>query len=341
MQGLVLLCSLIVSLSSNPILNTTSGIYRGRYVSHENRTIEQYLGIQYAQIPKRFHRARLIEREDNETIINATEFGPVCKSIHGQCTIDSNGTSCSNTYGIFSIKSTSIEQCLYLNIFKPSNDSQRKRAIFMWIHGGSGQIGTGNLFDGTILASLGDLIVVTFNFRLNLYGFLSSGDERLEGNLGLYDQSLVLDWITENIDALNGDSQRLTIGGHSAGAPHAYYLARSSFNQGRISRLILQSGCPFNIWSHLKSSQSALDKFHTIAIDNQCGMMTSFDEKFQCLQQKEFSQLVEYEHQAYTSADHTNVVLNGDLMSNFYRDLQTNQTLDGIDMLIGANDDEG
>ncbi|CAF5051748.1 unnamed protein product, partial [Rotaria sp. Silwood1] len=104
----------------------------------------------------------------------------------------------------------------------------------MWIHGGSSQVGTGNMFDGTILAALGDIIVVTFNFRLNLFGFLSSGDERLEGNLGLYDQSMVLDWIYENSEALGGDIERITIGGHSAGAPHAYYLAMSPFNRGRI-----------------------------------------------------------------------------------------------------------
>ena len=340
MQECVLIFSLFVSISSNPILNTTSGVYRGRLVRHENRTVEQFLGIQYAQIPRRFHRARLIEKQ-NEMMVNATDFGPICKPVHGQCTIASNITFCSLTYGIFSVNSLSVEQCLYLNIFKPTSQSNRKRAIFMWIHGGSGQIGTGNLFDGTILAALGDLIVVTFNFRLNLYGFLSSGDERLEGNLGLYDQSLVLDWITRNIDALDGDSQRITVGGHSAGAPHAYYLARSSFNQGRIRRLILQSGCPFNIWSHLKSSQSALDKFQTIAKDNQCGTTRNFDEQFQCLERKDFSQLVEYEHQAYSSADHTNVVLTGDLMRNFHRDLQNNRTLNDIDMLNGSNDDEG
>ena len=63
----------------------------------------------------------------------------------------------------------------------------------MYIHGGSGQTGTRNVFDGTILAALDDIIVVTFNFRLHLFGFLSSGDENLENNDGLYDQSMVLD----------------------------------------------------------------------------------------------------------------------------------------------------
>ncbi|CAF4436624.1 unnamed protein product, partial [Adineta steineri] len=144
------------------------------------------------------------------------------------CTTNTSGllltTSCAINYGIFSIKSKPTEQCLFLNIFIPMTtdnnnnkiNNKTKKAIYIWIHGGSGQVGTGNVFDGTIFAALGDIIVVTFNYRLNLFGFLSSGDERLEGNLGLYDQLMVLDWIYNNSKVLGGDSQRITIGGHSA-----------------------------------------------------------------------------------------------------------------------------
>ena len=108
--------------------------------------------------------------------------------------------------------------------------------------------------------------------------FLSSGDDRLEGNLGLYDQALVLDWIYNNGDALGGDIRRITVGGHSAGAPHAYYLALSPLNNGRIRRLLLQSGSPFNIWSHLQARE-AMEKFNIVAMDNGCGNLTIFDEK--------------------------------------------------------------
>jgi neuroligin len=218
--------------------------------------------------------------------------------------------------------------------------NQTKKSIFMWIHGGSGQIGTGNLFDGTILAALGNIIVITFNFRLNLFGFLSSGDERLEGNLGLYDQSMVLDWIYDNSEVLGGDIQRITIGGHSAGAPHAYYLAKSPLNQGRIRRLILQSGCPFNIWSHIKANQ-AMERFDVVANDNQCGMMKTFEEKFKCLQEKDYQLIGEQEHHAYTSANHTNVVINGDFMNGFREELDWNDSLADMEILMGANDDEG
>lgn len=325
-------------------LNTTSGVYIGRTVNYNNITVKQYLGIEYGRIKKRFERAEIIQRENN-TIINATTFGAICKPTMNSCIFNNETTICSINYGIFTIKSSPSEQCLFLNVFIPNinNDEyqNRKKAIFMWIHGGSAQIGTGNLFDGTILAALGNLIVVTFNFRLNLFGFLSSGDTRLEGNLGLYDQSMVLDWIYDNIDALGGDRERITVGGHSAGAPHAYYLAKSPFNRGRIRRLILQSGCPYNIWSHIKANQ-ALERFDIIADNNQCGMMKTFEEKLQCLQEKDYQLLGEYEHNAYSSANHTNVVINGDYIKGFNGDsLDSNNTLGDIDILMGSNDDEG
>ncbi|CAF1248247.1 unnamed protein product [Rotaria sp. Silwood1] len=344
---ILLLLFLIIfeSISSISLLNTTSGIYIGHTVNYRDITIQQYLGIEYGRINKRFERAEPIIRKNN-SIINATSFGPVCKPTINSCTINNDKypltTSCIVTYGIFSITSSPNEQCLYLNVYIPinHNNNVRKKPIFMWIHGGSSQVGTGNMFDGTILAALGDIIVVTFNFRLNLFGFLSSGDERLEGNLGLYDQSMVLDWIYENSEALGGDIERITIGGHSAGAPHAYYLAMSPFNRGRIRRLILQSGSPFNNWSHIKANE-AIERFNVVADDNQCGMMITFDEKLKCLREKDYDLIGEYEHYTYTGANHTNVVINGNYMNGFRTDLDSNDTLADIDILIGSTDDEG
>jgi carboxylesterase type B len=341
---IIILLLIFDSMFAVHLLNTTSGIYVGNTVYYRNITVQQYLGIEYGRIKKRFERAESIIRQ-NDAIINATSFGPVCKPTKGSCTlhtdIHSFTTNCLVNYGIFSIKSIATEQCLFLNVYIPvTNNNKRKKAIFMWIHGGSGQVGTGNVYDGTILAAIGDIIVVTFNFRLNLFGFLSSGDERLEGNVGLYDQLMVLDWIYDNSQALGGDPQRITVGGQSAGAPHAYYLAISPFNHGRIRRLILQSGSPFNIWSHIKANQ-AIERFNVVADDNQCGMMTTFDKKLKCLRDKEYHLLDDHGHHAYTSANHTNVVINGDFMNRFQDNLDSNDTLADVDILMGANDDEG
>ncbi|CAF1277864.1 unnamed protein product [Rotaria magnacalcarata] len=345
--SIIILLLLIIheSITSIHLLNTTSGIYVGQTAHYRDVIIQQYLGIKYGRIEKRFDHAEPI-RKENDTIIDATSLGPVCKPTIDSCEVTTQGdfieTMCAVTYGIFSLISSANEECLFLNVYIPINNktSQNKKAILMWIHGGSGQIGTGNIFDGTILAALGDIIVVTFNFRLNLFGFLSSGDERLLGNIGLYDQSMVLDWIYENSEALGGDIERITVGGHSAGAPHAYYLAISPFNQGRIRRLILQSGSPFNIWSHIQANQ-AMERFDVVADDNQCGMMDGFDEKLNCLRETNYHFIAEYEHHTYTSAYHTNVVLHGDYMNKFQLGLNSTDTLADTEMLIGSNDDEG
>lgn len=339
--NLVLFIDLTLSAA---LLSTTSGIYKGRTVNFEGISVQQYLGIQYARVERRFQRATPIVR-NNDDVKNATSFAPFCKPTAGSCAGSSNSNTskpfCTITYGVFLAESIPNEQCLFLNVFIPNREKpNRKQALFMWIHGGSGQMGTGNLFDGTILAALGDVIVVTFNFRLNIFGFLSSGDERLEGNLGLYDQALVLDWIYDNANALGVDRSRITVGGHSAGAPHAYYLGASPLNQGRIRRLILQSGSPFNIWSHLKA-ENAMEKFNLAASDNGCGHLESFTKKLTCLQQKDFNAIAEQEHHSYTSANHTNVVLAGNYMSQYQEKFSGNDPLSDVDVLVGSTDDEG
>jgi carboxylesterase type B len=342
--NILFLSSIFDSTFAVQLLNTSSGIYVGRTANYDNIIVQQYLGIEYGRVNKRFDRAAPILRKDDQ-IIQATSLGPLCKPTAGSC-VGNTGMYqltpyCSVSYGIFSIKSIPAEQCLFLNVFIPvTTRKKKKKAIFMWIHGGSGQVGTGNVFDGTILAGLGDIIVVTFNFRLNLFGFLSSGDERLEGNLGLYDQALVLDWIYANADALGGDVRRITVGGHSAGAPNAYYLATSPLNNGRIRRLLLQSGSPFNIWSHIKA-RDAMEKFNIVANDNGCGNLVTFDEKLQCLESRDFNSIAEHEHHSYTSANHTNVVASGNFMSQFREEFQENDTLSDVDILMGATDDEG
>jgi carboxylesterase type B len=343
--NILFLSSIFDSTFAVQLLNTSSGIYVGRTVNYGNISVQQYLGIEYARINKRFDQAIPIQRK-NDDVIQATSFGPLCKPTSGSCMgnpamYQASTTYCSVSYGIFTVKSMPAEQCLFLNVFIPvTGNKKTKKAIFMWIHGGSGQIGTGNVFDGSILAGLGNIIVVTFNFRLNLFGFLSSGDNRLEGNLGLYDQALVLDWIYKNGDALGGDIHRITVGGHSAGAPHAYYLAMSPLNNGRIRRLLLQSGSPFNIWSHIKAPD-AIEKFNVVANDNGCGNLITFNAKLKCLENRDFDLISEHEHHSYTSANHTNVVASGNYMSQFREEFQQNDTLANVDILMGSTDDEG
>ncbi|CAF1561681.1 unnamed protein product, partial [Didymodactylos carnosus] len=334
----------------NPIINTSSGIYEGHSIINYNRTVHRFLGIQYAK-GKRFHKAIPIRKNNSNIIIQANKFGPVCKSSGDTC-ISSDGY-CRVEYGIFTSVSLTDEDCLYLNLFIPISTvnqtwaKHQRKAILLWIHGGSGQVGSGNLFDGSIFASIGDVIVVTFNFRLNLYGFLSSGDDRLEGNIGLYDQLLVLDWLYENAEQFGGDRERIALGGHSAGGPHAHFLGYSPLSRGRIRRLIFQSGTSFNVWSHIHPDM-AIERFQVVAIDNGCyytqnDKLLDFHRSLDCLSKKDFRSLTEQEHYSYMSANHTNVVHQYPfLMSNQNETyLLDNVNYAKLDILMGSVADEG
>ena len=118
----------------------------------------------------------------------------------------------------------------------------------VFCHGGSNQVGSASLFDGSAVAALGDVIVITINYRLNILGFLTPGPNIMPGNYGLHDQILALEWISTNAKSFNGDPKRITYIGHSAGAANAVLLAMSPRSNGLIARVIAQSGCPLNQW---------------------------------------------------------------------------------------------
>ena len=87
-----------------------------------------------------------------------------------------------------------------------------------------------------------DMILVTFNFRSGIFGFLSTGDEHIPGNMGLKDQSLVLKWVSENIASFGGDPKRVTLAGCSSGAASVQYHYLSPMSAGLFSNGISFSG---------------------------------------------------------------------------------------------------
>ncbi|XP_013419713.1 carboxylesterase 5A-like, partial [Lingula anatina] len=88
----------------------------------------------------------------------------------------------------------------------------------------------------------GDVIVVSMNYRLNVFGFLSIGDDNVPGNIGLWDQIEALKWIKKNIQYFGGDSGRVTIFGESAGGSSVVQLALANASSGLFQRFIRQSG---------------------------------------------------------------------------------------------------
>ncbi|WP_180970550.1 carboxylesterase/lipase family protein [Burkholderia sp. WAC0059] len=140
------------------------------------------------------------------------------------------------------------EDCLHLNVFAPSSArAQAKRPVMVWLHGGGwwGCAGTAPGFDGTRLAQRGDVVVVTVNHRLNLFGYLSLGeaDARFAdaGNAGMLDLVAALNWVRQNIAAFGGDPGNVTIFGQSGGAAKVAALMDMPAARGLFHKAVVES----------------------------------------------------------------------------------------------------
>jgi para-nitrobenzyl esterase len=148
------------------------------------------------------------------------------------------------------------EDCLSLNVWAPDLDPTARRPVMVWLHGGGFTIGAGSepWYDGARLARRGDVVVVTMNYRLGLFGSLHApavlGPEwDGDANCGLRDQLAALDWVAEHIRGFGGDPGNVTLFGESAGAMAVGALLGCPAARGRFHRAIAQSGAAHNVAS--------------------------------------------------------------------------------------------
>lgn len=145
------------------------------------------------------------------------------------------------------------EDCLYVNVTAPrragrsGGDGGRGRLpVMVWVHGGGSTSGAGSEFDGARLATGGDVVVVTLNYRLGALGFLSSpaldGRGRTSGNHGIEDQRAALRWVQRNVASFGGDPGNVTLFGQSSGARTVCAHLASPGSQGLYAKAITQSG---------------------------------------------------------------------------------------------------
>uniref|UniRef100_A0A095CE64 Neuroligin-4, Y-linked n=1 Tax=Schistosoma haematobium TaxID=6185 RepID=A0A095CE64_SCHHA len=145
------------------------------------------------------------------------------------------------------------EDCLYLNIYYPNNTldaSNTRYPVIVHIHGGSYVYGSSHMYPGLALASKG-LVVVTFNYRLGPFGFLATGDHASIGNYGLWDQLLAITWVKQNIEWFQGDPEKITLMGESAGAASVGLHLISPLTRERylFNQAIMMSGSDLSQWA--------------------------------------------------------------------------------------------
>ncbi|KAL3431310.1 Alpha/Beta hydrolase protein [Aspergillus tetrazonus] len=192
------------------------------YVGYRDQKSFRFLGIPYADAPTRFSYAKPYSGEFRT--IKATEYGSSCAQVAG-----------------------GSEDCLYLNIQTPyipkKNSTAGLRPALFWIHGGNFVAGAGSdpATDGGNLASREDVVVVTFNYRLSTLGFLAVPGTDIQGNQGIADQILALEWTIKNIAQFGGDPRRITIVGEGAGARSVKALLGSPLAYGKFQAAIAMS----------------------------------------------------------------------------------------------------
>jgi len=140
------------------------------------------------------------------------------------------------------------EDCLSLNVWTTGLDSSAKRPVMVWLHGGGLSVGSGATptTDGRNLARRQDVVVVSVNHRLNLFGYLYFGDlvrdESVVANPGQLDLVAALQWVRDNIAEFGGNPDNVTIFGHSGGGLKVAGLMAMPAAKGLFHRAILQSG---------------------------------------------------------------------------------------------------
>lgn len=136
--------------------------------------------------------------------------------------------------------SSDNEDCLFLNINSPLSKENLK-PVMVWIHG-DGSIGSGDLFDPAKLVETGNVIVVTINYRLGIFGGFGYPRLKNSGAFGLLDQQAALKWIRENIKTFGGDPNNITLFGVSYGALSVSAQLISPASASLFQKAILQSG---------------------------------------------------------------------------------------------------
>ncbi len=208
----------------DPIVRTKQGPTEGL----SEGGIFKFLGVPYAQPPVGELRWRPpVPVAQWAGVRKAQDFGPICPQTAG---------------AVFKTRAKSqSEDCLYLNVWTHSLDTQARQPVMVWIHGG-GYLGGGGCEDGTDGSHLAALsvTVVSFNYRLGAFGYLAHPS--FGSNFGLQDQIAVLQWVRENIEHFGGDPECVTIFGQSAGGHAVRMLLSCPAALGLFHRAILQSG---------------------------------------------------------------------------------------------------
>lgn len=245
-------------MTHRPVVETAYGPVRGI----DDGKAMSWKGIRYAAPPVDELRFRAPEPPMAWTEpVDATAFGPVCPQ-----------PSVPNFP--LDLGAEKDEDCLRLNIWAPSGTQPGdSKPVMVWLHGGAYVLGSSSqpLYDGRRLASRGDVVIVTLNYRLGALGFLdlsglSSPRRRFDSNVGIRDILAALRWINANIAAFGGDPNRVTLFGESAGGGIVTTMLAIPEAHGLFSAAVAQSSPVTSVYNRGRGQRVANEMLHVLGI---------------------------------------------------------------------------
>ncbi|XP_022343472.2 neuroligin-4, Y-linked-like isoform X4 [Crassostrea virginica] len=282
------------------IVDIKQGQVRGRVIGYPKdptfKQVEQFAGLRYASLRSgrtRFMPPASVVRKW-QYVYDASYVSEVCPQSRQPPSLRFPEGHREQIRRRMFHTNKSQEDCLTLNVFAPireKNDSS-PFPVMVFIHGESYDIGTGNAYEGSVLASYGKVIVITVNYRLGVLGFLGTGHPNANGNQALLDLLAVLTWIKENIASFDGDRNRVTLFGHGHGAALVNFLlfVETVKRENLFHRAILMSGSAGSSWSESVDPLACAQK---LAVNVNCSKYINESAKLiQCFKNKTTEELV-------------------------------------------------
>ena len=316
---LALIAWLVAALPGTAQEEVQVEIETGRLVGSRQGVISVFRGIPYAAPPVGPLRWQPPQPVEPWTAVrSARRYGPVARQRVG-------GGS----------QFVASEDCLYLNVWTPAREGA-SLPVMVFIHGGGFATGSGSepMYESTELAKQG-VVVVTFNYRLDIVGFFAhplltaESPDGASGNYGLRDQVAALEWVQRNIERFGGDPERVTVFGESSGGRSVSVLLSSPLAEGLFQRAVTQSGTLDGVAIPLAAEEERGDR-----LARAVGCADRPD-PLRCLRARTFDEL------AFAGLFEARPIVDGWMVPEDPRRVYADGRQHDVPMIIGSNADEG
>ncbi|KAG9246524.1 Alpha/Beta hydrolase protein [Calycina marina] len=331
----VIVLGAALSLSHRARAKTPGPIVDVGYSSFQGNALEginEWLGVRYAAPPTKENRWRAPQAPvSTDTLQKAEKWPEVCLP----------SPSAGKTAG-------ANEDCLFLNIWAPA-DLSKPHPVYVFLQGGGMNNNASPKMNGTYLVVTGDhdMVVVTLNYRVGVFGFLASKEVKADGdiNIGNLDQRFALQWVQKNIEKFGGDPKRVTLGGESAGAAsvNLHLAAYGGRDDGLFQAVVGHS----NSFGYQLTVDESQYQFDALVARAKCDQGDKAKDKLKCLRDMSVDDLVKINlvgpHPGQTEAP--NFMYSNTMDGNFTAEYTHQAFADGkfikVPSIFGANSNEG